>query len=663
MTTYLVTGGTGLMGRHVVGRLARQVDATVFVLVRARSVARLREQAERTGNAARIVPIVGDLTAEGLGLADDDIRLVCGVDHLVHVAAVYDLTADEEIQQRANVDGTRRVVELAGRIDAGCFHHISSVVVAGDYDGPFGEDEFDVGQNLRTPYQRTKFAAERLVREACSVPWRIYRPSVIVGDSTTGEMDKLDGIYYLLPMMATLGGTPGAKFLPLPRVDLGMVNIVPVDWVADATVALLHRPGLDGLTFHLTNPAMQPMVEVLDTWAKAAGAPRFVLPQPRLPVAGKVAKAIGSVVSRADMVADVPAKVMDKIGIPAESLELGTFASTLTSDATMRELAEAGIGAPPDFLQYADTLYDYWARHMDELSARRRHPGGPLAERIVVITGASSGIGRAAAINVAERGGIPLLLARRADELAQVVKQIEAAGGRAYAYPVDLTDAAELDTVAAKILANHDHVDMLVNNAGRSIRRSFESSLDRLHDYERCMNINYYAPVRLMQAFVPSMQRRQFGHIVNISSVGAQAHPPRFSAYVASKAATEAFTRVAASELLGDGITFTTIHMPLVKTAMSAPTKHYESMKGLSPEQAAEMVVKALEKKPATIDTKTGTITQVMAAIAPRLMNTVLHAYFLAFPDTASKDQQVSRQKVLSRSALALSRLAPRVHW
>lgn len=177
------------------------------------------------------------------------------------------------------------------------------------------------------------------------------------------------------------------------------------------------------------------------------------------------------------------------------------------------------------------------------------------------------------------------------------------------------------------------------------------------------MNINYYAPVRLMQALAPSMQRRRFGHIVNVSSVGAQAHPPRFSAYVASKAALESFTRVTASELLGDGITFTTIHMPLVKTAMSAPTKHYEQMKGLSPEQAADLIVKALEKKPPTIDTNVGTLTEVMEAIAPRLMNTVLHAYFLAFPDSGSADQGVSRQEVLSRSALALSRLAPGVHW
>jgi NAD(P)-dependent dehydrogenase (short-subunit alcohol dehydrogenase family) len=663
MATYLVTGGTGLMGRHVVERLARQDDATVFVLVRAESAARLGEQAKRTGNAARIVALVGDLTDEGLGLSDEDLASVHGIDHIVHVAAVYDLTADEEIQQRANVDGTRRVVELAGRIEAGCLHHISSVVVAGDHEGPFGEDMFDLGQKLPTPYQRTKFDAERLVRETCTVPWRIYRPSVIVGDSATGEMNKVDGIYYMLPMLATLGGLPGGRFLRLPRLDLGMVNIVPVDWVADATVALLHRPGLNGRTFHLTHPTMQPMIDILDAWAKAAGAPRFSVPLPRLPLAGKIASAIASVATNNDTIGELSENIIEKMGIPAEGLELGTFASTLTNEATMHELGAAGVGGPPDFPDYAATLYGYWSRHMDELGARRRRPRGPLADRIVVITGASSGIGRAAALKVAERGGIPVLLARRADELAEVVAEIEAAGGRAYAYPVDLTSAEDVDSVVKDILAEHDHVDMLVNNAGRSIRRSVESSLERFHDYERCMNINYFAALRLTQALVPSMQARQFGHIVNVSSTGAQAHPPRFSAYVASKAALEGFTRVAASELLGDGITFTTIHMPLVKTAMSAPTKHYESMKGLSPAQAADMVIEALEKKPVTIDTRTGTTMEVAEAIAPRLMNTVLHAYFLAFPDSGSEDQAASRRELLSRSALLLSRLAPGVHW
>jgi thioester reductase-like protein len=179
MPKYLVTGGTGLMGRHVVERLARRDDATVFVLVRVGSAARLREQAHRTANANRIVPVIGDLTVDGLGLSDEDIASLNGVDHLIHVAAVYDLTADEETQQRANVDGTRRVVELAEQIDAGCLHHVSSVVVAGDYPGQFDEDAFDLGQNLPTPYQRTKSAAERLVRETCTVPWRIYRTALL----------------------------------------------------------------------------------------------------------------------------------------------------------------------------------------------------------------------------------------------------------------------------------------------------------------------------------------------------------------------------------------------------------------------------------------------------------------------------------------------------
>ena len=484
MTTYLVTGGTGLLGRRVVERLARQDDAAVFVLVRPGSVDRLREQAASSGNASRIVPVIGDLTEDGLGLSDADLATVQGVDHVVHVAAVYDLTADEATHHRANVEGTQRVIDVCERIGAGRLHHVSSVVVAGDHQGVFGEDAFDVGQELPTPYQRTKAAAERLIRKTCVVPWRIYRSSVIVGDSTTGEMDKVDGVYFMLPTMATLAGLPGAQLLHLPRLDLGVVNIVPVDWVADAMVALMHKPKLDKRTFHLTHPRMQSMIEVLDAWSKAAGAPRFDIPTPHLPWASRIVGVLGSTLSKTDAYAALSAKAMDTIGVPAEGLELGTFTSTISNEATIRELADAGVDGPPDFVDYADVLYRYWSRHLDKLSARRRRPGGPLADRIVVITGASSGIGRVAALKVAQRGGIPLLLARRSDELAEVVAAIEADGGRARAYPVDLTDADEVNAVTERILVEHRHVDMIVNNAGRSIRRSAVSSLERFHDYD-----------------------------------------------------------------------------------------------------------------------------------------------------------------------------------
>ena len=212
----------------------------------------------------------------------------------------------------------------------------------------------------------------------------------------------------------------------------------------------------------------------------------------------------------------------------------------------------------------------------------------------MIITGASSGIGRAAALKIAAAGGIPILVARSLDKLEEVKQEIESRGGTAYAYSADLSDNDAIDAAVEKILADHAAVDMLVNNAGRSIRRSVMLSTDRIHDYERTIKLNYLGTIKLILALLPHMKEQRFGHIVNVSSIGVQTNPPRFSAYVASKAALDAFTRVVSSETIGDNITFTTIHMPLVRTPMIAPTKIYDSFPTISPDEAADLICEAI---------------------------------------------------------------------
>ena len=212
--------------------------------------------------------------------------------------------------------------------------------------------------------------------------------------------------------------------------------------------------------------------------------------------------------------------------------------------------------------------------------------GGTLKEALdgkhVLITGASSGIGRSAAVKIAAAGGVPLLVARNVDKLEEVRAEIVAAGGTAYVYAADIADMESIERLFERVLADHRNVDMLVNNAGRSIRRSIALSYDRFHDFERTMQLNYFGAVKLIIGLLPHMRERGSGHIVNVSSIGVQANPPRFSAYVASKAALDAFSRVVASEVIGDGVTFTTIHMPLVRTPMIAPTKMYDAFPTLS---------------------------------------------------------------------------------
>ena len=253
--------------------------------------------------------------------------------------------------------------------------------------------------------------------------------------------------------------------------------------------------------------------------------------------------------------------------------------------------------------------------------------------RVVLVTGASYGIGRAAAAQIAAAGATTLVVARGAGDLGALVGEIQAAGGDARAYPTDLSDMTAIDALTAQLAADGLEVDVLVNNAARSIRRSIAQSYERFHDYERTMRLNYFAPVRLTLAVLPGMRARRRGHIVNVSTLGVQTSTPRFSAYLASKAALEAFTRVASAECLGDDVRFTTVHMPLVRTAMSEPTKLYDAMPALTPEAAGEMICGALRTRAEQVGPRVGAFAEVSRAISPAASTEVLHALYRAVPE------------------------------
>jgi thioester reductase-like protein len=249
MTRYLVTGGTGFLGRRLITRLLTRPDCDgLYVLVRPRSLDRFASLTQEW-DTSRVVAVPGDLTEPGLGITD----LPGPVDHVVHLGAVYDFTAAEDVNRAVNVTGTRNVIAFAGQVGAQCLHHISSVAVAGTYRGRFTEADFDLGQDLPSPYHATKFEAEKLVRTQEVVPWRVYRPAAVVGDSQTGEMDKADGPYYFLPAITRLSRLPAR--LPLVVPWLGSTNIVPVDYVVDAIAHLMHpSPGDDVPPGRATQP-------------------------------------------------------------------------------------------------------------------------------------------------------------------------------------------------------------------------------------------------------------------------------------------------------------------------------------------------------------------------------------------------------------------------
>jgi NAD(P)-dependent dehydrogenase (short-subunit alcohol dehydrogenase family) len=260
----------------------------------------------------------------------------------------------------------------------------------------------------------------------------------------------------------------------------------------------------------------------------------------------------------------------------------------------------------------------------------------PLQGRVVLVTGASSGIGEATAVQAAARGARVLLVARRADELERVRAAIAAAGGHAAAYPCDLVDGDAVDALVARVLAEHGAVDYLVNNAGRSIRRSLHLSYDRFHDVERTMAVNFFAPVRLTLGLLPTMRARGFGHVVNVVTWGVQVKAPKFTAYIASKSALDSWSRSASRETYADGVTFTNMRFSLVRTPMVAPTEAYARLPAATPEQAGAKVVRALEDRPVTVNVLAGNVGQILNVVAPRLSDALFARFDRSSTDSAA---------------------------
>ncbi len=281
---------------------------------------------------------------------------------------------------------------------------------------------------------------------------------------------------------------------------------------------------------------------------------------------------------------------------------------------------------------------------------------GVVRGRAVMITGASSGIGKATALQIGRAGGTVLLVARREDQLNEVKRQVEALGGKAAVHRCDLTDFDDIDRMADEALEQHGAVDILVNNAGRSIRRSVNRAYDRFHDYQRTMQLNYFAPVKLILKLLPVMRDQGSGHIVNISSIGLQVNTPRFSAYVASKAALDAFSRSIGPEVIDDGVHITTVYMPLVRTPMIAPTKIYDRFPTLTPDEAADMICEAIRKRPKRTGTTLGNIGQLTYAIAPGAQDLIVNRAYQLFPEGGSAEKETAEQKAFARATRG-------VHW
>jgi NAD(P)-dependent dehydrogenase (short-subunit alcohol dehydrogenase family) len=659
--TYFVTGATGFIGRHLVERLLDR-EGAIHVLVREGSRARLEELMSRWGaEPGRIVPVIGDLTAFELGVSDADRAALAGVEHFFHLAAIYDMSADEESNRLANVDGTRNAVALANSLGAGRFHHTSSIAVSGRYRGLFREDMFDEGQELVDPYPRTKFESEKIAREELTIPWRVYRPGIVIGNSQTGEMDKIDGPYYFFKVIQRARSLV-PQWMPTIGLEGGPINLVPVDFVAAAMDHIAHADGLDGQAFHLTDPNPKTAGQVINTFARAAHAPEAAMRIDRQ-MMNVVPKQARRMIAQLPPVKRITDQVLDDFGIPREVLSYIDYPSEYDARDTQRALEGSSIQVPA-LEGYADRLWDYWERNLDPELFKDRSLRGAIEGKVVVITGASSGIGKELALKVGAAGGTAVLVARSEDKLQEIKDAIEEEGGAAAVHPANLSELEDADRVVAEILETHGRVDILVNNAGRSIRRSIGNSYDRFHDFQRTMQLNYFGALKLIIGFLPSMRKQKSGHIINVSSIGAQTNTPRFSAYVASKSALDAFSRSIASEIVDDGVKITTVYMPLVRTPMIAPTGIYDAFPTASPDEAADLITRAMIYRPKKIATRLGTFGEVLYALAPKSVDVILNQAYKLFPESsAAKGEKKQKDEKVSTEGVAFAHLMRGVHW
>ncbi|MDT5138634.1 MAG: hypothetical protein QOD58_2896 [Mycobacterium sp.] len=285
--------------------------------------------------------------------------------------------------------------------------------------------------------------------------------------------------------------------------------------------------------------------------------------------------------------------------------------------------------------------------------------------RTALITGGSSGIGEAAAHKIAEAGGTVVLVARTLENLEKVADDIRANGGTAHVYPCDLSDMDAIATMADKVLEDLGGVDILINNAGRSIRRSLALSYDRIHDYQRTIQLNYLGAVQLILKFAPGMREREFGHIVNVSSVGVQTRAPRFGAYIASKAALDSLCDALQAETVSDNVRFTTVHMALVRTPMISPTTMYDKFPTLTPDQAAGVITDALIHRPRRASSPFGSFAAVADAVNPAVMDRVRNRAFGMFDDSsAAKGSENQTEKTdLDRRSETFLQATRGIHW
>ena len=667
MSRCLLTGATGFVGKHLVEALLNAGHDLTLLVRNPES-----QQIYDWLNSWNTEQNPQRITVQKFDLEQADFALKSGlewlnIDHVYHLAAIYNLDADPAQVLATNVQGTRHLLEKLHQAEfTGAFHFVSSIAVAGDFNGSFDEMMFDEGQQHSHVYHQSKFQSEALVREfreQASFKVMIYRPSAIVGHSKTGYIDKIDGPYYLFTLISLLKRwVPGKVPLPVFQTQVAL-DMVPVDYVVAALLNISQHQSktlsAEQFCFHLTNPDSPSLSDLFQMLLKLADGPAIGL---TIPIDG-ITKFAGipqlKLALQLKAIRMLKKELFSLIGIPESVTNALMPKVTFSADRTRALLAGTDIQLPP-VETYLEHLWDYYAKHLDPYKNRIFYAKKTFKGKRIIITGGSSGIGFEAAKIAYGLGAHVLLVARNTDKLKiceSELKHLTTEGGQVSSFSCDLSEADACDQLIRFVQDTFGGVDILFSNAGRSIRRSVAKSEGRFHDLERTMQLNYFGAARLILGLIPCMKRQGGGHIIHSSSMGTLSATPRFGPYMASKIALDTLMDSMAAEFANHNIHFSSIKFPLVKTPMVAPTAAFKKAKLTSPEQAAKMFMDTVIDKNRHKMTATGSLLGFVAWVSPNFMTQLYNYGFQIWPDETTDFPEMAMDRMLMKYFIPYSPL------